>query len=135
MAFEKRQESLSFIAASAVNMGQPVALLGAVTPGSAVDLKVVPAASLNIDAIGIARATQATVGLPVQVVVQGVAKVLAGASIGQGARIAVGSTNGVVAQSALGAVASNVKFAVGRALVNAAAGDYFSIWVHAEQIV
>lgn len=137
MAFEleSQSESLAFIAASAVNAGQPVALVGAVNAASAQDLKVIPAASCNIDAIGIARATQATVGLPVKVVVRGVTKALAGASIGMGARVIVGSTNGVVAVGTLNAVASNVRFQIGRALVNAASGDLFSVWLQPDQIV
>jgi hypothetical protein len=67
---------------------------------------------------------------PQRVAVSGVTKAIAAASLGAGARVAVGSTNGVlipigasnIASSANG---SGLRYVVGRALKNAVAGDVF----------
>lgn len=135
MAFERAVRSKTYLAASAINAFQPVSFLGALTPGSARDETVVPQASFNIDVLGVARATVATPGLPVQVDLDGWTKVLAAASIGAGSRIVVGSTNGVVILSAVGTVASQIKYSIGTAEVSAVTGDLFAIKLKPEQIV
>ena len=56
MAFENSNFSHTCRAASAVNAGQPVALVGAVAAGSALDETVVPAGSLNLDVFAPVRA-------------------------------------------------------------------------------
>lgn len=143
MAFENCQFSLTAFAASAINAGQPVALVGAVTPGSALSETVVPAGSVNVDVFGVARAT-AAVGGAVDVDLAGVVKAIAAASIGAGARVVVGTTTGRLVPlipsglstslgSALGA--QGLRFAVGVALVSAVDADIFTILLKPEQVV
>lgn len=138
MAFENSNFSKTYRAASAVNAGQPVVLLGALTPGSALDETVVPAGSWNLDVLGVARATVATVGMPVTVdLAPGFVKAIAAASLGAGARVAVGSTNGrlvPVAPAFTGSTAA-VKAVVGVAEVNAVDGDIFTVLLKPEQII
>jgi hypothetical protein len=136
MAYENSNFSITARAASAINAHQPVAYVGAVTPGSAVDELVVPVGSLNIDVLGVSRATVATVGMPVTIdLPPGLVKVIAAASLGAGSRVAVGSTNGRLVPVALGAVASQVKHSVGVAVLNASDGDIFTVLLKPEQIV
>ncbi len=136
MAFENSNFAHSFRAASAINAHQPVALVGAVNPASAGDLLVQPVGSLNEDVLGVARATVATAGLPVTVdLPPGFVKVIAAASLGAGARVVVGSTNGRMAPVALGSVASTVRNSVGIAVANAADADIFTILLKPEQVV
>jgi hypothetical protein len=87
-------------------------------------------------------ASVATYGYEVAVVVDGIVKGVAAASIGAGARVGVGSTNGalgVVGPSGVGgaslAAAAPLKFSIGRALKNAAPGDFFPVLIQPEQIV
>lgn len=109
--------------ASAVNQGQPVR-----SSASQTDY-VLPAATSNVRVLGVALATGATPGDGVTVQTEGIAICQAAASIGAGAQVIVGSTNGRLAP--LGAAASapipqglNV---VGESVNAAADGDYFSV--------
>jgi hypothetical protein len=111
---------LSQRAASAV---RAYAAVGAAAAGSQLDDSVIPAASGGV-ALGVTRASHAA-NDACEVVTYGVAKMLAGASIGAGAPISVGSL-GAVALVAASAPIS----VVGKSLVNAAAGDIFSVLVN-----
>lgn len=144
MAFENHRSVLTGLAASVINAGQPVALVGAVTPASSRDEVVIPAASLNIDVFGVARSTQPTYGFPVDIVVEGVVKCVAAASLGAGVRVAVGSTNGKliplhpsgpIDTATTPVVAQPPRFVVGRALTAAVAGDTFSVLLDPSQII
>lgn len=116
-------------AASAMGAYLPITfLLG----GSALTETVRLAASFNEYPIGLTLATVASAGDPVEWYVPGdVAKGIAGASIGAGAFVGAGSTNGVlgvVGQGSSAAGASRMA-AVGIALKNAAAGDLVPVLI------
>src|SRR2546430_1967005 len=137
MAFERSVHSKTYRAASAILAMQPVALLGSLTAGSALDETIVPQGSWNIFPIGVARAS-AAIGAAVTVdLANSFAKCVAGASIGAGAFVSVGSTNGVVGQFGITGGGSTVsqRFALGIAEQNAAAGDIFTVQVRPQYIV
>lgn len=102
-------------AASAIPAGAAVQ-----TSASASD-QVLPVGTANVRILGVAVATAASPGDPVAVQVDRVAKVRACASIGNGALVAVGSTNNRLA------VAASGQQVVGEAETPAADGDYFSV--------
>jgi hypothetical protein len=137
MAFEHVILSKTYLVASAVNFGQPVALLGQVTPGSARDEAIHPAASLNIHVLGVARATCATPGLPVEVALDGFVKVVACGSLGAGAIVGVGSTNGrlIPQVPSAAATAMAVRWIVGTAETAAADAGIFTVRLKPDQIV
>jgi hypothetical protein len=122
MAYETESQNITLqgLAASNINAGAAVALVGAVTAGSAADEKY-QTATVAKQIAGVARAT-ALAGRAVDVHMFGVVKCLAAASIGAGAP--VGPVSG--GSTALGIVASGSQ-KVGWSLVNAAAGDLFSV--------
>lgn len=105
-------------AASAVQMYQ--AVTNAFVAGSQLDDSVIPAASGNA-ILGVTRASHAQ-GDAVEVITFGVVKMKAGASMGAGAPVVVGSL-GAIAILAASAPLSTV----GKALTNAVAGDIFSV--------
>lgn len=128
-------------AASAVANWVPVAAL---QPASALDETVIRAGSINDKAIGMSIATVASPGDPITVRTGGRAKAIAGASLGAGAPVAVGSTNGILVpllpsglSTALGSAvgAAGLRYVVGYAVENAVAGDVFTIRVDPGQIV
>jgi hypothetical protein len=125
-------------AASAIAQYVPVRLVGdQVTPGSALSETVVRAGSSNEDVLGMTEATVASPGGEVQVTFFGITKGVAGASLGAGARLQVGSTNGILIPFIpTGAAASGPSrsYVVGRSLRNAVVGDIFSFVVDPEQI-
>ena len=140
MAYTGDQLTHSFRFASAMGAYLPVFAPIA----SSRDEVVVPAASLNHDIIGITRATVGTYNEAAAVVVGGVAKAIAAASLGAGARVAIGSTNGRLIpitpsgiSTALGSAlgAAGARFVVGRALHAAADGGIFSVLVAPEQVI
>jgi len=137
MAFENSNFSKTYKAASAVNAHQPVMMLGALTPGSAVNETVVPAGSWNLDVLGVARATAPAGGAVTVDLPPGFVKVIAAASLGAGARVAVGSSNGRLVPAALAFTGSTaaVKAAVGIAETSAVDGDIFSIQLKPEVII
>lgn len=104
-------------AASAIPAGAAVR-----TSASAAD-QVLTVPSANIRVLGIAVATAASPGDPVAVQVDGVAKVRAGASIGNGALVAVGATDNRM----IVALSASTHQVVGEAQTPAADGDYFSV--------
>lgn len=130
-------------AASAIGQYVPVRFVG--DPhggfgGSALSETVVRTGSWNELALGMTIATVATYGQEVAVQFTQVTKGIAGASLGAGAPVAVGSTNGILVpvQATGGAASANLvatKFSVGIALKNAAAGDYFPVLLKPDQIV
>lgn len=130
-------------AASAIAQYVPVRFVGDAHGGfggSALSETVVRAGSWNELAIGMTIATIATYGLEVAVAYTGEVKGIAGASLGAGAPVAVGSTNGIlIPVLATGGPATanlvGTRFAVGIALKNAAAGDYFPVLLKPDQIV
>lgn len=137
MAHFKHTDVYPFQAASAIGAFAPVKQLGA---PSARDGYVTLAASLNDDVIGFTVATVATANGEVAVVFGGVAKAVAAASLGAGARVAVGSSNArLIPLSPSGGPASAnlvaVRFAVGRALAAAADGQTFSVLLQPEQLI
>ena len=135
MAFENSNFALSFVAASAIRQYQPVMLVGDLAAGSALDNAVIPGSQAAGAYIGIARGS-AGVGEPVTVDMEpGVAKAVAGASLGAGALLVAGSVNGALIVATAAAAASNIKYVLGKALVNAAAGDVFSVLLQPRQIV
>jgi hypothetical protein len=120
MAYEIGDFAISGLAASNINAGFPVTLVGAVTAGSAADEKY-QHATIGKVIVGVARAT-ALAGKAVDVQVFGVVKAVAAASLGAGQSI--GPISGGSSMSFVTG-ASNV--AVGISLTNAAAGDLFPV--------
>ena len=132
---------VAFTAASAINQFVPVTLLGA---ASSIDDNVIRAGSVNQFPIGFTIATVPSAGNPVSVLLGGIAKAIAAASLGNGAQVAVGSTNGrlipllasglsTAIGSALGA--AGLRFSVGFALEDAADGAEFKVLLNPIQIV
>lgn len=131
-----------FKAASAMGAYLPITFLQG---GSALSETVRLAATAIELQFGLTMATVASAGDPVQFWPPGdVAKGIAGASMGAGAPVAVGSTNGVLAPmlpsglstslgSALGA--GPPRWAVGYVLKNAAAGDLIPVFIAPQQII
>lgn len=135
MAFENSNFALTFVAASAIRQYQPVMLVGDLLAASALDNTVMPASQAAGAYIGIARGS-AAIGDPVTVDMEpGVAKAVAGASIGAGALLVAGSVNGALVVATAAGAASVIKYVIGKALVNAAAGDVFSVLLSPRQIV
>lgn len=124
MAWENSNFSTTFRAASVIAQYQAVTMLGNVTPGSALDETVIPAAASGNAVIGVARAS-AGVGEPVTVDhAPGVVKMLAAASLGAGAFVGIfGATWSVVP---VAAASIGIK-AIGYARMSAAAGDVFPV--------
>lgn len=127
--------------ASAMAAYVPITFIVAGAGGSSLSETVLPAGSINDLPFGITSATVATYNDPVSYWRAGdVAKCIAGASLGAGALVGIGSTNGVLAPfSASGGPATAnqtaVRWAVGIALKNAAAGDKFPVFINPDQIV
>lgn len=140
MAYTGDQITVSAKLASAVGAYLPVFA----PVGSSRDETVVPAGSQNHEVIGLTRATVGTYGEAAPIVVFGIAKAYAAASIGAGALVGVGSTNGRLIpivpsglSTALGSAlgAAGLRFAVGRALHAVAADGIFSVLVDPRQVI
>jgi hypothetical protein len=137
MAHKIESFNLPMRAASVIGQYVPVRFTGdaQTVPGSALSESVVRAGSSNEDVLGMTLASVAA-GQEVAVAWFGVSKGIAGASLGAGARLIVGSTNGIlIPLIATGAAASgpNRTYVVGRSLRNAAAADIFAFVVDPEQ--
>ena len=129
-------------AASAIAQYVPVAFLPA---ASALGETVIRAGSFNEIPFGVTLSSVASPGDPVTIGVRGeTVKGVAGASLGAGALVAVGSVNGILVPivpsglstalgSALGAL--GVRWAVGIAMKNAAAADLFPVYLDPSQII
>ncbi len=85
--------------------------------------QVLQVATANVRILGVAVATAASPGDPVAVQVDGVAKCRAGASIGNGALVAVGATDNRL----IVALSASTHQVVGEAQTPAQDGDYFSV--------
>jgi hypothetical protein len=137
MAHNTEGPKLPLFAASAIAQYVPVQFLQG---GSSLNESVIPAGSINIFAVGMTEATVPTYGMEVAVKYGSVSKAIAGASLGAGALVGVGSTNGILipltaSNIASAANGSGLRYQVGVALKNAAAGDIFPILVKPDQIV
>lgn len=117
-------------------MGEGI-VVGFLQGGSALTETVVAQATWNLPPWAISAATVITPGDPIEVFQQGdVGKGIAGASLGAGTPVGVGSTNGVLAPLAVAAAGASgpARFAIGVALQNAAIGDIFSVYINPVQI-
>lgn len=129
------------VAASAIAQYVPVRFVGDpnVSGGSALSETVVRAGSINEAAFGMTTASAPTYGVEISVQVDGVTKGVAGASMGAGARLGVGSTNGILIPLGASGAASvanyPLRYAIGWALKNAAAGDFFPVLIDPDQII
>lgn len=139
MAHNKGGGRPGFVAASAIPQYAPVMFLAG---GSALSETVKIVASQNDFPIGVTLATAASPGDPVTVAAIGEeVKMIANASLGAGAFVAVtATTNGGVGPITPSGVASggasvNLRYSVGIAMKNAAAGDYFPVLLKPDQIV
>lgn len=140
MAHYDHGRVLPFVAGSAIAQGAAAQMPIA----SSRNEVVIPAASSGQDMIGLTIATQATYGLEVSILIDGVGKARAAASVGAGALVAPASTNGhlgpVLASGALASFGASAglqpaRYAVGRSLVAAAAGEYFAVLVQPRQVI
>lgn len=122
MAYEVGEFAISGRAASNINAGMPITLVGAVTPGSALN-DVYQHATLAKLIVGVARAT-ALAGKAVDVQIHGVVKVKAGASVGPGQPIGPVSGGSNPALLTLGSVPVA---GVGISLTGGAAGEFISV--------
>lgn len=100
----------------------------------------VPAASINDRILGFMQATVGTYGIAQNVQTRGVVKAIAGASLGPGALVAIGSSNGrlIPAQPSGGPASANlvaVRYAAGIAEEGAVDGGIFSVLLDPAQIV
>lgn len=126
MAHYNHHMSIPMKAASAFGFG--VALMGDTTTKE----QVLPAGSVGAPQIGISNATCAAAE-EAEVIVQGVVKAIACASLGAFARVAPGSVNGALGPyvptggAASGDVARS--YTIGQALEPAAAGQIFSVLI------
>lgn len=125
MAFELHREVFPGIAASVVQPRQLVKLVDG-------ERRVAPIASTNELPLGLALGS-AGIGENVAVPEPGsIVKAIAGASLGGGAEVQIGSSNGALV---LAAGASGVtKFSVGQTVAATAAGEVVSVRVNPRQL-
>lgn len=127
-AFELHRSGFPALAASALSAGQLVSHDTGDT-----QRQVVPIATVNVEPLGVALASAANPGDAVTVMDRGsVVKVLAAASLGAGADV-----GNVGATTSLGLVAGAsgvVKWAAGKSMTAAAAGEVFSFYVNPRQL-
>lgn len=133
MAYQLQHEKnrLPRRAASQVNEGAPVR-----SSASQVDY-VVPVGSYNLPVQGVAVATAASPGDGVAIQTEGVVVCRAAASVGHGAVVAVGSTNGrlIPVGAAPSAPIPQGINTVGESVTAAADGEYFSVLLKPRQAV
>ena len=119
---EHLHNALPFTAASALTPRAPVRLSASVARA------VIPAATNNVEIQGFIGAASAGVGVGVTVYGQdSIVEAIAVASIGPGAAVGIGSTNGALGPVA--AASGVARYAVGRSIEGAAAGEIFSLYV------
>jgi hypothetical protein len=128
-AFELHRFGFPAKAASAIGAGIPVTYDVADT-----QRQVVAVASRNVEPFGVTLATAANPGDSVTVMERGnVIKAVAMASIGAGAPVGVGSSNGALTLVAAGASGA-VVWQVGVSMSAAAAAETFSFYVNPRQL-
>ena len=125
---EHNKTRLPRIAASAIGDAVPV-----MSSASQTD-HVLPVGSVNQRVLGVSLASAASPGDPVSVQTEGIRVMRAAASVGQGAIVAIGSTNGRLIPAVAGASAPIPAgtFAVGESVDAAVDGDYFSVLIRPE---
>jgi hypothetical protein len=128
MAFELTRDGFqqSFIAASAVLPKQPVQVVGTSVPF------VIPAASMNVRPFGVVKATAGASGLNQGETVTvfeetNVVKMVACASVGAAAEVAVASSNGAVGPQTL--ISASGHWALGITETSADAGEIVSVYI------
>ncbi len=108
------------------------ALAVAFASSAAQDRAVVPVGTVNVMPLGVANATAGpTSSLPNAVTVHGIGnivKAVAAASIGVGADVGVGSTNGVLV--GISGASGVTKWALGQSVTPANPGETFSVYVN-----
>lgn len=134
MAYTSDPGYVSRVLASAMGRFLPVKSSASTARGA------VPAASINDVVLGLVQATIGTYGLAETVQVAGVAKAIAAASLGPGALVAVGSSNGrLIPIAASGGPASAnlvaVRYTVGVSEEAAVDGGIFSVLLDPAQVV
>lgn len=135
MAYTVDPHYISRVMASAMGAFLPVKHSASTSRGG------VPAASLNDLVIGFTRATVGTYGLAEPVQTGGVVKAVAAASLGPGAIVGIGSSNGRLIPLAASGVASGApaaaapRYRVGVAEDGAADGDIFPVLLDIAQII
>lgn len=124
---------VAFTAASALIPYQPVSLLGG---ASALDDTVVRSGSVNDLPIGFTIASIAA-GAVGAILLGGVAKGVAAASLGNGALVGVGSTNGrlIPLVPSAAATAMALRYVVGVALEDAADAGEFKVLLRPSQLI
>jgi hypothetical protein len=142
MAHYDHGQVLPLKAASAIGQGV-VAVMPFASP---LDETVIPGASAGFAGfvLGITVASAASPGDPVGVVITGVAKVRAAASVGGGAPVGAASVNGalgpimpsgIMASFGASAGLQPARYAVGVALTDAAAGEYFAVQINPHNVI
>lgn len=122
-------------AASAMGAYRPITFLAG---GSALSETIIPAGSFNDFQFGLTSATVASPGDPISWWQPGdVGKGIAGASMGAGAFVSIGSTNGILIPQvpSAAATAMALRWTVGIVLKNAVAGDFIPVFIKPDQIV
>lgn len=143
MAHADNDLVLPLKAASAMGQGVVAALLQVASSVAETVTAAASAGWLGVP-IGITIASTASPGEPQAVVVSGVAKARAAASVGAGAKVGAASTNGalgpvlpsgILASFGASAGLQPTRWAVGVALTSAAAGEYFAVFVDVDQVI
>lgn len=136
MAHEISRWAVPGRAASAINAGAAVALVGAINAASAGDNLYIRATT-TAQIMGLSRASVAQ-GQALEVDVEGVGKARAAASLGAGAFVGPASgvaTDGLVPMALTVGSAMFGRVKLGQALENAAAGDIFSVFIQPDQLL
>lgn len=132
MAWKNEQTVLPKIAASA--LAQYICV-----KNDTVDDQVFTAGANTDDVIGVSLATVATYGYSAGIQVEGVAKVLVCASVGAGARVSIGSSNGaigpVAAPASSGVPVGAPVYSLGVIQEARAAGEYGSVFLDPREVV
>jgi len=115
-----RSDALPAVAASSINAFAPVSASASHVDG------VLALTAGTVEPIGVAVATAASPGDPVAVQKSGVAKVIAGASIGPGSNVGFFNATGRVGPVASGAAR------IGISRGSAVAGEVFAVLLHPE---
>jgi hypothetical protein len=128
MAYTVEPGYVSRTIASAIGAYLPVKSSASTARGA------VAAASLNDNLLGFVQGTVGTYGVAYAVQTRGVCKAIAAASLGPGALVAVGSSNGRLIPVAATPVPSLVRYAAGISEEGAADGNTFSVLLNPSQL-
>lgn len=129
MSHANNGQVLPYVAGSAIGQGV-VAVMPLASGGAGETVIPAPSGGFAGKVVGITQATQPSAGYEVAIVMSGVAKARAAASLGAGAWVGAASTNGALGPvlPSAGAQASSgvIRQVVGYAKEAAAAGEYFA---------